>query len=64
MGICIPKYTAEHWTYSALQYWELHFFSLVLPRNKCIFKICCVVTGKLIYFWIKDGKYLMSVFVP
>ena len=26
MGICIPKYTAEHWTYSAMQYWELYFF--------------------------------------
>ena len=25
MGICIPNYTAEHWTYSALQYWELYF---------------------------------------
>ena len=25
MGICIPKYTAEHCTYSALQYWELYF---------------------------------------
>ena len=29
MGICIPKYTAEHWTYSALQYWELYFFRFV-----------------------------------
>ena len=26
MGICIPKYTGEHWTYSVLQYWELYFF--------------------------------------
>ena len=26
MGICIPKYTAKHWAYSALQYWELYFF--------------------------------------
>ena len=25
-GICIPKYIAEHLTYSALQYWELTFF--------------------------------------
>ena len=25
IGICIPKYTAEHCTYSALQYWELYF---------------------------------------
>ena len=27
-GICIPKYTAEHWTYSALQHWELYFLQV------------------------------------
>ena len=26
MGICILKYTAKHWIYSAVQCWEEHFF--------------------------------------
>ena len=29
MSICIPNHTAEDWTYSALQYWELNFFRFV-----------------------------------
>ena len=29
MGICIAKYTAKHWTYFALQYWERYFFRFV-----------------------------------
>ena len=34
MGICIPKYTAEQWEYSALQCWELcSFLGLVLSWN-------------------------------
>ena len=38
MDICIPKYTAEHWTYSALQYWEVYTF----------FRFVCA--SKLVYF--------------
>ena len=32
-GIRISNYTAGHWTYSALQYWELYFLGLFLPQN-------------------------------
>ena len=38
MDICIPKYTAEHWTYSALQHWEVYTF----------FRFVCA--SKLVYF--------------
>ena len=39
IGICIPKYTAEHWTYSGLQYWELFFLGCFC----LIFQICWVL---------------------
>ena len=38
MDICIPKYSAERCTYSALQYWEVYTF----------FRF--VYTSKLVYF--------------
>ena len=41
MGIWIPKYTVEHWTYSALHY---IFLGLVLPWNKYTFEIYWVLS--------------------
>ena len=37
MGICIPNYTAEHWTYSALQDWELYFFRFIFALKLVYF---------------------------
>ena len=31
IGVCIPKYTTLHWTYSALHYWE--WYGLFFPWN-------------------------------
>ena len=48
MSIFILKYTAQHYTYSSLQYWELYFI--------CFFRF--VSAFKLVYFSdLLDFKY-------
>ena len=37
MNICIPKYTAEHWTYSALQYWQQYLFFRFVSVLKLVY---------------------------
>ena len=57
MGICILKHTAEHWTYSALQYWELYFNRFV-SALKLVYFLDLLGFFKCIFLFVNKTKFV------